>query len=209
MAYQKKDIKALENFIPANCFDDIFNYLHQYKIQLSVTPQRKSIHGNYQHNFITKENKISVNGTLNPYAFLVTLIHEIAHCICMNDYGRKVSPHGKEWQAIYAKLLLQFTAKNIFPEDIQHHLQKTIKSPKASSCADPSLEKVLAKYNKNAHTQNIEYVEDLAINDLFATPDNRIFRCLEKRRTRYLCEEVQTKKRYLFPGIYQIQKVQH
>ena len=23
MAYQKKDIKALENFIPANCFDDI------------------------------------------------------------------------------------------------------------------------------------------------------------------------------------------
>jgi SprT protein len=209
MAYQKKDFSALENFMPANCFDDIFSYIKQYNIQLSITPQRKSIHGNYKHNFITKTNAISVNGTLNQYAFIITLIHEIAHCICMNAHGRKALPHGQEWQNIYSQLLIQFTAKNIFPDDILHHLQNTIRSPKASSCGDPQLEKVLVKYNKNAEDRIITYVEDLATNDLFSTPEGKIFRCLEKRRTRYLCEEIKTKKKYLFPAIYQIQRVEH
>jgi SprT protein len=208
MAYQKKDLKALEQFIPPNCFDDIYVYLAQYNIQLSVTPQRKSIHGNYQYNSLTKQNKISVNGTLNQYAFLITLIHEIAHCICTNMHGRNVSPHGKEWQDIYAQLLLQFTLKNIFPEDILQQLQKTIRNPKASTCADPSLEKVLDRYNNGAAEQSIEYVEDLQHGDYFVTPEGKIFQRLEKRRTRYLCLEIATNKKYLFPSIYQIKRVE-
>jgi SprT protein len=209
MAYQKKNLQALANFMPDDSFDTIFEYLQQYSIQLTITPQRKSIHGNYQYNFITKQNKISVNGSLNKYAFLITLIHEIAHCICMHQHGRKASPHGAEWQSIYSQLLVQFTAKNIFPADIFVQLQKTITNPKASTCADPSLEKVLAKYNANAAEQQIVYVEDLVDGELFITPDNRIFICLQKQRTRYLCQEVSTKKKYLFPGIYQIKKVEH
>jgi hypothetical protein len=127
----------------------------------------------------------------------------------MNAHGRKALPHGQEWQTIYSQLLLQFTAKNIFPDDILYHLQNTIRSPKASSCGDPQLEKVLVKYNENAEDKIITYVEDLASNELFSTPEGKIFRCLEKRRTRYLCEEIQTKKNYLFPAIYQIQRVKH
>jgi SprT protein len=209
MAYQKKKLAALADFMPPNCFDDVFLYLRQYNIQLTITPQRKSIHGNYQYNFITKQNKISINGTLNKYAFLITLIHEIAHCVCLHQHGRKVSPHGQEWQDIYSQLLLQFTNKNIFPEAIHRQLQHTIHNPKASSCADPRLEKILATFNTNAAEQQIVYVEDLAPNELFITPDNRTFICLEKRRTRYLCQEIETKKNFLFPGIYQIKRVEH
>jgi SprT protein len=208
MAYLREKFTALEKFMPEHCFDDIFAYIQQYKIQLVITPQRKSIHGNYKHNFITRENKITVNGTLNKYAFIITLIHEIAHCICINQYGRKPLPHGTEWQGIYSKLLLQFTAKNIFPEDVLLQLQRTIMSPKASSCGDPALEKILATYNTNAEENIIMYVEDLAIGDLFKTPEGKMFLILEKKRTRYLCQEVITGKNYLFPAIYQIKKIE-
>jgi SprT protein len=127
----------------------------------------------------------------------------------MHQHGRKASPHGAEWQGIYSKLLQEFTQKNVFPDEILLHLQQTIINPKASSCADPSLEKVLAKYNANAADQQIVYVEDLAPGELFVTPENKTFICIQKRRTRYLCQEVSTKKMFLFPAIYQIQKVEH
>jgi hypothetical protein len=43
--------------------------------------------------------------------------------------------------------------------------------------------------------------------ELFKTEKGQIFKMIEKRRTRFLCEEECTGKRYLFPSIYEVYKV--
>jgi SprT protein len=209
MAFQKKELNALQQFLPENCFEPIVFYLNKYSIQLSITQQRKTIHGNYKYDFETKKNRISVNGNLNIYAFLITLIHEIAHCVCLHEHGHRVPPHGAHWQQIYRIMLKDFVALNIFPQDILAQLQKTIQNPKASTCADPALEKILVLYNAQNSVQEIIYVEDVPEGAHFATSDDKIFKRLQKRRTRYLCENYHTKQQYLFPSIYQIKKIIH
>ena len=49
--------------------------------------------------------KITVNGDLNPYSFLITTIHEFAHLVTFEEYQGRVKPHGKEWQLTYSKML--------------------------------------------------------------------------------------------------------
>ena len=195
MAYQKKDIKALENFIPANCFDDIFNYLHQYKIQLSVTPQRKSIHGNYQHNFITKENKISVNGTLNPYAFLVTLIHEIAHLVAFEKFGRNIKPHGEEWKITFQRLMVPFIRPEIFPHHLLPLLARHFRNPSASSDTDTTLSLALKQFDQQ---NDKNYVFEIPYGSVFRISNGKIFKKIAVRTKRFECLEISTGKTYLF-----------
>ena len=169
---------------------------------MSVTPERKSILGNYQFDSQTNTNKISVNGTLNPYNFLITLLHEIAHCICFTNYRNKVLPHGKEWQQIFSILLEKFIAKNVFPEDIIKALHKNLNSPKASSCSDAHLLKTLSKYD--TVTDDSVFVESIEAQLYFTNSKGQIFKKLDKQRTRYICEEIKTGKKYLFPALYKV-----
>ncbi len=203
MAYQKQDFSALANFLPPGCLEDILPYIFDHKIQLKITPDRSSILGNYIYNTHTKRHSISVNGTLNPFSFLVTLLHEIAHCLCFVQFGKNAAPHGLEWQSIYSQLLQEFIKKNIFPQDIVEALLKNVHNPKASSCADASLQKALEKYDTNK-PQSVVYVEDIPLYQHFITAKGKIFKKLKKRRTRYLCSELNTNELFLFPPLYKV-----
>ena len=39
--------------------------------------------------------QITINGDLNPYSFLITTLHELAHLKTFHSYGAGVNPHGK------------------------------------------------------------------------------------------------------------------
>ena len=54
-----------------------------------------------------KNNKsqITINGDLNPYAFLITTLHELAH-ICYNKYKYKVRPMEKNGKGVFDSLNL-------------------------------------------------------------------------------------------------------
>jgi SprT protein len=202
MAYQQQDLSALKNFIIPNSYDDLVSHIYTHKIALKITRERKSIHGNYTYNPAEGINRISINGNLNPYAFTITLIHEIAHCICFNNYKNKVQAHGKEWQKIYSDLLLHFLSLNIFPKDIGQALIGQIASPSASTCADPFLEKVLQQYNLTDDGK--VYIESLKPNNYFQLDDGKIFKLIGKRRTRYICERIDTGNKYLFNAIHRV-----
>ena len=45
---------------------------------------------------------------LNPYRFLMTLVHEVAHLVAFQKYGRAIKPHGKEWKFTFQTLMLPF-----------------------------------------------------------------------------------------------------
>ena len=75
--------------------------------------------GDYRNAVNGKNHRVTVNGNLNTYAFLITLLHELAHLLAYEQYGNRIFAHGKEWKSIYGKLLHDFLSRKIFPEDIE------------------------------------------------------------------------------------------
>ena len=78
MAKKEVPVNHLEQFLPSGTGEAVLHYLHEYKVHLTIARERKSILGDYRHRTHQQNHRISVNGNLNPYAFLVTLLHEIA-----------------------------------------------------------------------------------------------------------------------------------
>lgn len=203
MAKKEAPISHLQQFLPPNTFEAVHTYLNRYKVHLTVAKERKSILGDYRHRTPGKNHRISVNGNLNPYAFLITLLHELAHLLQFETYGNRVASHGREWKGIFSQLLEQFIQKEVFPPEVKGALTHTLNSPAASSCADPGLLKALKKYDfQDTH---LKMVEQLATGTLFKTHDGKVFKKGEQVRKRFKCTEVKTGKLYLFSPVYEVE----
>lgn len=141
-----------------------------------------------------KTHIITVNKNLNPYNFLITYIHEVAHLIAFERYGRKINPHGPEWKDTFKSLMKPLISEEIFPAEMLPVLEKHFKAPKASTSADPALVKVLNQYDETSLRGTI--LDDLPVGLTF-TFRKKVYRKDVKRRTRILCTEVNSGRRYL------------
>ncbi len=205
MPKQEAPLNHLNSFLPPGTYHAVEGYLRLYNIHLTVTQHRKSILGDYRHRTHFSNHRISVNGSLNKYSFLITLLHEIAHLLTFEKYSNKVLAHGNEWKTIYGSLLKQFVENRIFPSDIEKELLTSLKNPAASSCAEDDLIRVLRKYDVN--TNGYKLVEEIQPNGLFKLDDGKIFKKGEKQRKRFKCEEVGTGKIYLFSPVYEVEMI--
>ena len=203
MPKQQAPLQQLNQYLPPGSFDDVAYYLQHYKVQLTITRERSSVLGDYRNSYAGKNHRISVNGNLNPYAFLVTLLHELAHLFTYERYGHKVSAHGPEWKNEYSKVLAKFLLKKVFPADIHKVLLKTLQNPSASSCAETPLLRVLHHYDKKK--EGVSLVESLPEGALFKVKGGKVFRKEEKMRKRYKCVEISTGKIYLFSPVYEVE----
>lgn len=201
MARTEHPMQALQDFIPRGSFEKVVHYLHVYKVELTITRQRKTLLGVYRNAVAGKNHRISINGNLNKYDFLITLLHELAHLLAFEAYGGNIMAHGKEWKEIYKNLLASFLTDNLFPEDICQALSQSLINPGASVCSDLALSRVLKKYDPQ---QKGMLIEALPMGSEFFTPDGRRFCKLKKNRTRYLCKEIQTGKLYTFSALYEV-----
>jgi len=204
MSKQQAPLEYLSKFIPPAAVPRVLEYLHQYQVHLTITRERKSVLGDYRHATTQKNHRISVNGNLNPYAFLITLVHELAHLVTFNQFGHRVSPHGREWKDFYALLLKDFIGNEIFPPLVEQALKQSMHDLPASSCADEDLMRVLKKFDRD---NGLVMVESLSEGQLFDIGEGRIFQKGKKLRKRYQCLEVKTKKLYLFSPIYEVKAV--
>lgn len=195
-------MQALATYLPENTFDKVVHYLHHYKVHLTVTKERKSILGDYRNAINGKNHRITVNGNLNKYSFLITLLHELAHLLAHEKFGNRIAAHGKEWKIIYGGLLATFLEHKIFPVDIENELQVSLANPAATSCAEEDLMRVLRIYDikKNGHF----LIEDLPQNAIFSTKDGRVFKKGERLRKRFRCTELKTNFVYLFSPVYEV-----
>jgi predicted SprT family Zn-dependent metalloprotease len=205
MPKKQVPLNTLETYLPENCSEEVIYFLNKYKVQLTVTRQRQSILGDFRHAHLGKTHRISVNGNLNKYSFLITLLHELAHLFTFEQYGNKVQPHGKEWKNHFSTILANFISKKIFPNDIENALYKTISNPAASSCGDENLLRVLLKYDKPKESHLL--VEQVEFGCHFEIKGGRIFRKDELVRKRFKCTELSTGKQYLFSGLYEVVKL--
>lgn len=203
MPKKEAPIGSLEPFLPPQTFPAVLEYLHRYKVHLTIARERRSILGNYRHRTPQQAHRISVNGNLNQYQFLITLLHELAHLLTFEGWGNKVQSHGQEWKRIFGELLAQFIQHKIFPADIESALLKSISNPAASSCADMGLLKTLRRYDVKKGTGIL--VEELPPEALFKTGDGRVFKKGTKARKRFKCIEVATGRLYLFSPVYEVE----
>jgi SprT protein len=201
----KKEVPVdhLQNYLPPGTVDAVLNYLHQHKVHLTISKHRQSILGDYRHRTHHRNHRISVNGSLNPFSFLITLLHELAHLLTFEQYTNRVQAHGKEWKTIYGQLLQQFLLHKIFPVDIEKELLRSLKNPAASSCAEDGLLRVLRNYDTKG--SNHRLVEEISINALFKLRDGRVFQRGDKLRKRFKCKEVATGKLYLFSPVFEVE----
>lgn len=218
MTTEEKYRAILYNHLPVKAVEWAYNYLDHYKVHLHITRGRRSKLGDYRwprheeqaepsgkgHNF----HEISVNGNLNPYMFLLVFLHEAAHLETHQRYGHgSVTPHGHEWQAEYAALLRQHV--EFFPEDVRSAIMSYTRRIPLPRRIGRYVEELLHHYDKDYNAANDLHLDDLPAGSLFRlkTRHDKLFQSQEKRRTRWLCTEVATKRQYLINGIAEVEKV--
>ena len=200
---RKEFISVIESYLPENTADVVANWIFKKPVQLKVVNDRKTKLGDFRVNRSSgKSHIITINGGLNKYEFLITLIHEFAHLDVYQKYGRKVQPHGKEWKDIYRDLMIEYFELDVFPRDLEIVLLKHMRNPKASSHGDLSLVRALASYNNKAEDNSV-YLEDLSEGDSFFI-NGKILIKGKKRRTRYMCSELNGKKKYTVSALAKV-----
>lgn len=205
MKKKETSLTFLEQFLPPGAFEEVAPFFKTHTIHLTLTHERKSVLGDYRNPVPSEPyHRISINATLNPYSFLITLLHELAHLLTFVHFQHSVSPHGKEWKTQFRHVLIPFIGKKLFPADVEKALLAYIHDPAASTCTDPRLFKALYKYDKKEEGQKL--VDDIEPNKYFMTDDGTVYQKLEKIRTRTRCRNMQNNRIYLFQGIVEVRE---
>ncbi|RBW58333.1 sprT domain-containing protein [Tenacibaculum sp. E3R01] len=166
--------------------------INKHQVNLKIVSQRQTKHGDFRR-MPDGRMLITVNNNLNHYQFLLTLIHEIAHHVTHQKFGR-VQPHGKEWKTVFQHLMLPFLEPEIYPTQILPYLANYLKNPKASTDTDVNLS--LALRNGKAEPGKI-FIFEVPNGNVFQFK-NRLYKRGNKRRTRYECLNLTNKRVYLF-----------
>lgn len=181
----------------------IARWIDYFQCEFKISRSRNSKLGDYRHPFRGAGHKISVNNNLNPYAFLVTTVHEFAHLLTWNDHKNKVKPHGAEWKYNFKRMMTPFLEQRLFPEDIQQAITQYLHNPSASSCTDLGLSRALKKYD--THREDALRLEELPIDTVFRIKDGRRFKKGERLRKRYRCTCLDNGHVYLFNPLAEVQ----
>jgi len=196
MSKKSEIANQLADFIPENIAENIAELILEKAVLLTISNPRKTKKGDYRPPILSENHKISINGNLNKYEFLLTFLHEYAHLLNWDKNGRNVKPHGEEWKYFFAKLIIDFANKKAFPDELTPFLNNFIKNPASSTIAHEDLQKALERYNDLNEQSNLPKLSEIPINSLFETLDGKVFVKKEKRRKRYLCKRLDNNKNY-------------
>src|SRR5690606_7452418 len=139
-------LEILSKYIPQKAAEPVFQLIQSHHIHLKIVNERKTRHGDYRR-LPSGHHIITVNANLNQYRFLITLMHEIAHMVAFEKYGRNIKPHGIEWKLVFQKMMIPFINPQVFPQDVLPYLAHHFRNPKASSDTDANLSVVLKRYD--------------------------------------------------------------
>jgi SprT protein len=201
---------VLKPFVPESSIPIISKWIQTYPLQIKISAERTSKLGDYRSpHGNTRFHRISVNRSLNKFAFLITLTHEYAHLLCFERHKNKVSPHGDQWKQIYKGLLIELLEAKIFPFEIEVELTKTILGKVyASSTSEKGLSKALMLHNTDQE-EGAAVLEELPENTLFSIQNGRIFKKGQKIRTRYKCYCMTNKRWYLVSPVARVKPVEN
>ena len=186
--------EVLERYIPEAAVDSTFVLIRSNNVHLKIVNERVTRHGDYRK-LPNGEHQITVNANLNRFRFFITLIHEIAHLVAFQKYGRNIKPHGKEWKFTFQQLMLPFIRPEIFPNRLLPFLALHFKNPKATSDTDSRLSLALKEYDP---PNDKNYIFEIPFGANFRLYNGKIFKRGKQRVKRFECVEITTGRIYLF-----------
>lgn len=187
-------IDILARFIPEHAVKPVFDLIVANQVHLKIVNERKTRHGDYRKG-LNGKHEITVNSNLNKYKFLITLIHEIAHLVAFEKFGRSIKPHGEEWKYTFKKLMIPYIRPEIFPNQLLPLLARHFKNPSASSDTDTTLALALKQFDKE---NDFNYVFEIPYGSVFRIKNGKIFKKIAVRTKRFECIELSSGKIYLF-----------
>jgi SprT protein len=183
----------LKGHVPNSALGYVARCMSLHSIFLNITKPRKSKYGDYRPATRNTEHKISVNGDLSPERFLWTLVHELAHLFAHINYGPKIKSHGEEWKYCFHKLMQPLLRKEVFPVQILPVLRKHLTSAKATGCTDMELNRAFL----SIEGIDVKLLSDIPHGVIFQLENGKRFVKGDKQRTRFMCKEIGSSKRYL------------
>jgi SprT protein len=199
----ERNKSILRKYIPEPTVGVVAAWIYDYDFKLKIKKGRTTKYGDYRPPLKGKNHQISINNNLNSYAFLLTLVHEIAHLRNWNRHEAKVNPHGKEWKEEFKSLMKPFLEARIFPEDVHRAFLKYLANPAASSCSDLHMQRILKKYDNGR--QAVTHLEELPTGTIFRFGKGKLFRKGPRVRTRFLCKEVRSNREYYFNALTEVE----
>ncbi|MGV3560038.1 SprT-like domain-containing protein [Larkinella arboricola] len=174
-----------EKYLPGNAVTYCHDLWKNHPFLFLVSRPRKTKLGDFRAE-PGKGVTITVNNDLNPYAFLITYLHEVAHLLVYQRYRRVSQPHGPAWQKAFRDVMQPVLHEAVFPAAVLTPLKDYLRSPAASTGAHSGLTRALRQFDVQPTGKQL----------LIEMPEGETFRFLQKeyirgmkRRTRVVCTE--------------------
>jgi hypothetical protein len=201
---KNKKIESFLDHFPPKVAEYCFNLWDELPFEFIVSKKRDTKLGDFRFS-PDKGFQITVNHNLNPYAFLVTYLHEVAHLVTYQKFKNKVNPHGQEWKDAFQELFEPLLDPDLLPVDILTVLRTYLLNPAATSNGFTPLVEVLKKYDSTASEAILLF--NLAEGTQFQLK-NLLLQKGKLRRTRYICQEVHSGKLYLVAKNAQVHPIE-
>ena len=192
-----KVLEILHTHLPLPSVGYCFDLWKSSPFDLKLAKSRQTKVGDFTSKRSKSHPRITLNNDLNPYLFLTTYIHEVAHLHVFLRFGHSVDPHGEEWKQEFTDLLIPMLWDHIYPEEILHELRRHMINPKASSFADTKLTEAFRQFDKDK--KHAAVLSQLPEGSTFLL-QGKYFKKGKLRRTRVLCKELKSKRDYLVPA---------
>ena len=190
---KSKKIESFFDHFPPEVAEYCFQLWQDHPFEFIVSKARDTKLGDFRFS-PSKGYQITVNHNLNPYAFLVTYLHEVAHRVTYDLHKNKVNPHGNEWKRNFYELFEPILDDELLPATLVAVLKKYLQNPTATSNGYAPLVTVLASFDK-APVAGVRLV-DLGEGQVFHLKNLTLIKG-KLRRTRYICHDTQSGKNYL------------
>lgn len=198
-------LSILQQHLPEKSVAYCYQLWKDQPFTLKIAKSRLTKVGDFTSRRNRERPQITLNHDLNPYTFLITYIHEVAHLHVFIAIGPRAEAHGEHWKNAFQNLMQPLFSLDIFPDTVLIPLMDHMVNPKASQFADVVLTKALRNFD--THAREAIVLSELPEGSTFELRGRHFIKG-KLKRTRVLCKELNSKRQYLVPAEAHVNNVQ-
>ena len=178
----ERSMKAVAPHMPDGWQAAVREMLATNPILVQVVRHRKTKHGDHLITGSREFSIITVNASGNPWQFILTLLHEIAHAEVAHHAIRHIAPHGREWKLAFRQLLHSHIY--LFSPDLAAPVMDYARNPTYSADSHGALAAALRRHD----TLDLRpTVQELAQGQSFSLDGKTILVRQQLLRKRFKC----------------------